>query len=310
VTQGPLAGDLPIEEFSDRLRGEGLRYWVGPFGIRLRARVGGLAEPLHRLYAHYPLLPGDGVLHFHVALEEVWGLRPSPGRRLRFTVDGRRPHADLPVGQALAVLEWGINLVTSARMHCYLMLHAAVLERGGRALLLPAAPGGGKTTLCVALAHRGWRLFSDEFGLLRPGSTDLVPLPRPMPLKNESIAVIRRFVPDAVLGPEIPGTVKGTIAHVRPPADSVALMREAARAAWIVFPRWSRDAAFSLEEVPRADGFMRLATNAFNFDLLGAPAFETVRDLVNGTRCFRLVYSDLEEAVSALSALADDDAGV
>ena len=132
-------------------------------------------------------------------------------RCVRFLVDGRAPHEDLPARQALAVLEWGLNLVIALRMHCYLMLHSAVLERAGRGLLLPAAPGFGKSTLCAALANRGWRLLSDEFGLIRSGTTDLLPLPRPIALKNESIDVIRAFAPDAYIGPSIPNTRKGTV---------------------------------------------------------------------------------------------------
>ena len=303
-----VVGDLHPAEFATRLGGEGLGYRVGPFDLKLRARADRLLEPLQRLYAHYPVLEGERVFHCHLALEETWGIRPRPGRRVRFTVDGRRPHADLPAEQALAVLEWGVNLVTSLRFHRWLMLHAAVLERNGRALLLPAEPGGGKTTLCAALAHRGWRLLSDEFGLVVPGSTRLVPVPRPMPLKNASIGVVRAFAPDAVLGPEIPGTVKGTVAHVRPPPDSVSRMNEAVPGRWIVFPGWRAGAPLSLTEATRADGFMRLASNAFNYDLLGASAFDTVRSLVEGARCFRLEYSGLEDAVRALTAMADDDA--
>ena len=53
---------------------------------------------------------------------------------MRFIVDGRVPHEDLPAAQALAVFEWGLNLVIALRSHRFLMLHAAVLERGGRAL--------------------------------------------------------------------------------------------------------------------------------------------------------------------------------
>jgi hypothetical protein len=43
-----------------------------------------------------------------------------------------------------------------------------VLERGGRALLLPAPSGSGKSTLCAGLAFNGWRLLSDELALLDP----------------------------------------------------------------------------------------------------------------------------------------------
>lgn len=297
-------GDLPVDDFASRLSRGGVAVRIGPFDLRVCAQARGLVQPLHSLYRDYPLLEGERVLHGHVEVRDVLRLLPKPRRVVRFTVDGRAPHEDMPAGQALPVLEWGINLVIALRFHCYLMLHAAVLEREGRALLLPAWPGHGKTTLCAALAHRGWRLFSDEFGLVRPGTRELVPVPRPMPLKNDSIEVIRRFAPDACFGPTIPGTRKGTIAHVRPPPASVARAQETAPAAWIVFPRWEAGAALALEEIPRSEGFMQLATNAFNYEMLGEAGFDTARGLVEATRCYRLVYSDLDEAVAELDALA------
>lgn len=307
VVDRQAVGALSIGEFGARLAGDGVGVRIGPFDVHIRARIDRLAAPLHLLYAHYPLLEGDRVYSCRVALDRRWGWRRGPGWRVRFAVDGRVPHEDLPIAQALPVLEWGVNLVIAMRFHRFLMLHAAVLERRGRALLLPAAPGQGKTTLCTALAHRGWRLLSDEFGLAVPGTTALIPVPRPMPLKNESIEVMRRFAPEAILGPLIPNTRKGTIAHVRPPRASVEAASSPASARWIVFPRWRPNTALSLVEVPRMEGFMRLATNAFNYDLLGAAGFETVRDIVDGARCFRLAYSDLAEAVAALTAMADAD---
>ncbi len=304
-----VVGSLTTAVFRARLEGGGLGVRVGPFDLHLRIRVPGLAQPLHELYRDYPLLDDQRVFSCHATMHEVRALRHGGARRVRLLVDGRAPHEDMPAQHALAVLEWGLNLVTAMRHQSYLMLHAAVVERGGRALLLPAAPGHGKTTLCAALAHRGWRLLSDEFGLLRPGSTQLLPVPRLMPLKNESIAVIRTFAPNALIGPEIIGTRKGTVAHVRPPGDSVARARESARAGWVVFPRWVAGAALVREPVAKAQAFMRLATNAFNYEALGAPAFETVRQLVQETTCFRFVYSDLAEAVDTLTALADDRDG-
>src|SRR5690606_29629152 len=182
---------------------------------------------------------------FHVRLTSPRRLFRS--RRVRLVVDGRVPHEDLPLDQALAVLEWGINLVIALRMPAFLLLHSAALERNGGLLLLPAAPGFGKTTLCAALAHRGFRLFSDEFGLVRPGTIDFLPLPRPMPLKNESIDVIRAFAPDAEIGPTIHNTRKGTIAHVKAPTDSVQRSAETAQVRWVVFPRWEAGRSLSLE---------------------------------------------------------------
>ncbi len=302
-------GTLTAGEFEARLAAEGQGVRIGPFDFHIKARVRGLVEPLHRLYRDYPLLDRNRVFSAHVTMHESRRLTPGRSRRVRFSVDGRTPHPDMPAGQALAVLEWGLNLVVALRFHRFLMLHAAAVERGGRALLLPASPGDGKTTLCAALVHREWRLLSDEFGLLRPGSTNVVPVPRPMPLKNGSIEVLRTFAPEACLGPSIPGTIKGTVAHVRPPAASVARATEEAPAAWVVFPRWRAGAALSLEPIPASEAFMSIATNAFNYEMLGEAAFETVRQIVESTRCFRLTYSDLDEAIGALDALLDGERG-
>lgn len=305
TADGGTIADLAPGEFARRVAGDGLGVRIGPFDIRLQARVPGMAPALYRLYRAYPLLDDDRVFSAHVSIRGVWRPAMRPARRVRFSVDGRVPHEDMPRAHGLAVLEWGLNLVVSLRFHRYLILHAAVVERDGRTLVLPALPGHGKTTLCAALAHRGWRLLSDEFGLLCPGSTTFVPLPRPMPIKNESIALLRAFAPDAEWGPTIPGTIKGTVAHLCPPASSVTRAAVRAPAAWVVFPRWAVGASLSLQPVDRPEAFMSLATNAFNYEIHGEAGFDTLRSLVETTRCFRLTYSGLSEAVAAIDALAD-----
>jgi hypothetical protein len=63
----------------------------------------------------------------------------------------------------------------------------------------------------------------------------------------------------------------------------------------------------SLDEIARVEAFMTLAGNAFNYEMLGEQAFAAVGDLVTGARCFRLEYSNLDEAVALLSDLADHD---
>jgi len=295
-----LAGTLDPGHFARRLRtGLGLRF--GAFDFRIAVRVPGLAHRLQWLYADYPVLDDDRVHHAHVALEQTHR-RPGSPARVRFLVDGLVPHEDRPAAHALAVLEWGLNLVIAVRFQGYLLLHAAVLERDGRALLLPAMPGHGKSTLCAALVHRGWRLLSDEFGILRPGSIDLLPLARPIALKNESIEVLRTFAPEARFGPCIEGTHKGTVAHLRAPAASVARAAQAAPAAWIVFPRWVDGAQVSMQAIAPTDSFLSLAMNAFNYEMLGEPAFDTVESIVAASRSARLRYSKLDAAIEAIDA--------
>jgi HprK-related kinase A len=302
-----MVADLDSAGFSSLVSTEGVRAQIGPFKAHIQAPVAALHEPLYRLYADYPMLDAENVYSFHARIEPARHLPRWYRRLVRFTVDGLLPHDDMPAEQALAVLEWGINLVIALRSHCFLILHSAVLEKDGRALLLPAAPGYGKTTLCAALAHRGWRLLSDEFGLTRPGSSVFLPVPRPMALKNESIDVLRSFAPEAYIGPSIPNTRKGTVAHVKPPADSVRRQAEPARACWVVFPRWQKDAGLEFAPLSKSEGFMMLAMNAFNYELLGEAGFKTASDVVDRSECHRLVYSDLDEAVACLDRLAESD---
>lgn len=73
------------------------------------------------------------------------------------------------------MFEWGLNWVVAQNAHQFLVIHAAVVERHGRALIFPGAPGSGKSTLCAALLSRGWRLLSDEMALISRQNGEVTP---------------------------------------------------------------------------------------------------------------------------------------
>ena len=186
--------------------------------------------------------------------------RPAKGAhrwfrpQARFLLDGESPFKPLPADQALPMFEWGLNYAIAAQAHQYLVVHAAAIERDGRVAILPGAPGAGKSTLTAALVQRGWRLLSDELALIRPGDRRVVPLARPINLKNGSIALMRAYAPDAVFSDETHDTAKGTVALMRAPDDSIARSREAAPIGWIIFPRWQHDAAARARAVVESRG--------------------------------------------------------
>jgi HprK-related kinase A len=142
--------------------------------------------------------------------------------------------------------------------------------------------------------------------LVRPEGGQLLPLPRLIPLKNESIEVIRKFRPDAIIGPSFLETRKGTVAHVQPPVDSIRRAQEPARPRWFVFPRWVADAPLTLEPMPKSQAFLMVATNAFNYEVLDETAFRLVSEMVRACDSYSLIYSNLDEAVNALDELARD----
>ena len=199
--------------------------------------------------------------------------------------------------------EWGINWCIAMQAHQYLMLHSAVLERHGKALILPALPGSGKSTLCAALVLRGWRLLSDEFGLYHPEKREFIPVPRPMPLKNQSIEVIQRFDQNVPLGPLFRATPKGDVRHVQVPEESVRRQHEAVAPGWVVFPQFKKDATTRLYDFAKGRAFLKLAGNSFNYKLQGERGFRAVTDLVRNCATQYLEFDSLEHATAELEGL-------
>jgi len=277
---------------------------TGPFIFHIETSCKEAIDGIHRLYDPRSILQQQAFCDYHVAMA-----RPFLRRWIRpqavFLFDGYAPFLPGPKRHASPMLEWGMNWVISQTAHQYLIIHAAVVERHGLALLFPAPPGSGKSTLCAGLIFRGWRLLSDELALVRPETGDITALARPISLKNESIDVIRRFAPDAVMGPPTEGFTKGTIALLKPPTTSIDGIDRPARPRWVVFPRYQPGAALRLTERSKATTFVELGESAFNYNMLGEVGFDTMADLIDRCEIADFVYSDLDEAVEFFSGIAD-----
>jgi HprK-related kinase A len=295
-------GDLTPTQLMRRLA-SGLDLRTGPYVFRITTRETQVAEGLHTLYADFPLERHD-LRDFHVGIERPANLRRWFRPQICFTHDTLTPFTPLPANHALASLEWGMNWCIASYGHHLLGLHAAVLERNGRALLLPGEPGAGKSTLTAALALNGWRLLSDEIALIRLEDGLLLPLARPVNLKNASIDIIRRRHPEAIFGPVSLDTHKGTVAHLKPPTESVERMDEPATPAWIVFPRWEAGVPARFKARSRADTFIYTGDNAFNYSLLGESGFRALQGLVDHCECLDFHYGDLGDALAVFERLA------
>ncbi|MBI2380598.1 MAG: HprK-related kinase A [Gammaproteobacteria bacterium] len=297
-------GSLSEGELATRLEGEGLFLSSGPFIFRIRSCLPRVRAGLRLAYADYPLAE-PGYADFHVRVAAPNWLRRWVSPQVQFYFDQHPPFLPLPRVQAHALLEWGMNWCVSQHANRYLILHAAVLEKNGRALLLPGISGSGKSTLCAALCYRGgWRLLSDELTLIRPWDCLIQPLPRPVSLKNASIGVIQALAPEVPFTKVVHDTLKGTVAHGRPPADSVARQGECPPPGWVVFPKYRAGAVTRLEALPPAPVGLELAEQAFNYSLHGRRGYETLCGLLDRVSAWRFEYSDTDEALSLFERLA------
>lgn len=296
-------GELDPAELRGALAGRGLVLDCGAARIRVRSDVAPLAGMLQTLYAAYPVQGADGVFDATVRMHRGRGVRRVFRPQVELLVDGERPFEPFPADTPVPLLEWGINYTIATRLNNFLLLHAGVVERDGRAIVLPALPGSGKSTLTAALATRGFRLLSDEFGVVRLADSHLLPMLRPVALKNESIDIVGRWAPDAAMGPRFPKTRKGTVAHLAPDAASVDRRNQSARPAVVIFPRFDAGTEFELTPVMRSRAFARLAVNSFNYELLGPDSFDALTRLIGLSDCFELRYRSLERAVDELGKL-------
>lgn len=297
-----------VSSFSRRdlerqLAGPGIRLQTGPFVTHIRSPLAQVANGISLLYGPYTLHDDTHLADFHVRLQHGPGLRRWMGRQVHFDLDGIAPFKPLPVQHAFPMFEWTLNWCVTTRAHGWLMIHAAVVEKDGLAVVLPAPSGSGKSTLCAALVSRGWRLLSDEMTLVALDGASLVPLPRPISLKNASIDLMRTFAGDPVISPPVSDTTKGTVAHMQAPVDSVRRADQPARPGWVIFPRYVAGAPSRLAPTAPSRAFMRLAENCFNYNLLGAAGFDALGRLIDASACFDFTYSSLDEAIALFASL-------
>ncbi|WP_343525117.1 HprK-related kinase A [Sphingomonas sp.] len=269
---------------------------VGPVGFRIGSDWPAPVEALDALYHDYPR---PAFTDYTVRLEahapwRRW-FRPS----VHIGGDFRLPEAaPLPLSQGLLAAELGMNLQMALGHHRHLLLHASVVESGGRAIIMSGVSGAGKSTLSLLLAQRGWRFLGDEFALIDPASGLAMPFPRPISLKNESLAMIP---PDGRAGPLLTGTPKGRIRHVAPDVAAIAAMDEPARPALLLFPRFGFPIAS--RPLPPAETFVRLTQASTNYMALGEAGFRALVRLRASVPAVALDYPDGPSGVAAVEAL-------
>lgn len=302
MSGGLKISSLGVARLHQLLVGSGVFLPIGPFVVHLQSRLPAVAQGIHLLYGDYAL-GDDSFADFHVSLERPRNWRHWLKPQVEFSFDGYYPFKPLPLSQAFPMFEWALNWCVANHIHRYLNIHAAVIEKNGYAAILPGPPGSGKSTLCAALVNRGWRLLSDEMALLSLEEHVVIPIPRPVSLKNESIDVIRRYAPEAVLGPLAVDTHKGTVAHMKPSLESVQSAAISAKPAWVISPRYQAGAAAELAPASKGQICLWLAENSFNYNILAAEGFRVLTSVLDHCQCFNFRYSQLDDALRVFDAL-------
>lgn len=273
---------------------------IPPFTVRVRSLFVEVARHLETFYRDCRRPGPSSFVDFDIELRPGRGLRRWWRPQARFELDASEPFFPLPADQAAPLFEWGLNFCVAHRPLGYLVMHAGVLARGSRAVMLPGFPGAGKSTLCAALALcEDWRLLSDELALLDPSDGCLIAHPRPISVKNRSIEIAAAF-PNARLGPTYRDTRKGDVSHVACPPSAMLQADERAKVEWVVFPQFDAGAQPRCEELSRIEAFTLICEQSFNQDRMGERGFDALCGLLSAARCFTIGYRSTEEGLDLI----------
>lgn len=183
-----------------------------------------------------------------------------------------------------------------------LYIHAGVVATREACVLLPAPPGGGKSSLTAALTHRGLRYFSDEVALVEPATFRVPPVPLAICVKSTGWELMTRYYPHIENLPPHRRSDSKLVRYIPPPTD--AARWPSLPVSHIIFPRFEANAPTELVRVPRADALGRLMEECLALSRRLNP--ENVAEIVRwiaAIDCYALTFQSLDEAAELVVQL-------
>jgi hypothetical protein len=181
----------------------------------------------------------------------------------------------------------GYHLAAGAnRHHC---LHAAAVSHGGRALVMPANSGSGKSSLTLWLVTRGFEYITDEMTLIdeRCGVDGLA---RHIQIKYHGLQAIEALIncpKDIYRGKwssAIPLSCLG--GHVA--------AQERYDLGLFLFPQFKEGAGYCLSRVSQAEAGLKLMGSHINARNLKDHGFGALMALVRASPCYTLEYGGFD----------------
>lgn len=172
-------------------------------------------------------------------------------------------------------------------------LHAAVLVRDGRAVVLLGDMWAGKTTIALYLVAHGWRYFSDDLAVIGLADGLVRPVPKPPGVKAQPWDEMKHF------WPEPPGLDPPSGPFLIPP-PFVGSLDERASPTFFVFLRYETGADVELTPMSAAEAVAQAGEH------LGRVNKESLKALANvALRCqhVRMTYGSSADAGARLRGI-------
>jgi hypothetical protein len=199
-------------------------------------------------------------------------------------------------------LMWRVNRHVVESSGRYLLLHAAAAQLDDAGVILPGPSGSGKTTLVAGLVRAGLDYITDEAAALDPRSGLLEPYPKALAVEPGSWDVLSDLEPDGTADREV-ALATTTQWLVEPTAIRVDAIGAPCRTSLVIAPTYDPDVETELRPISRAEGVALLVENSFNFARHGRAGLDLLVDTVRDADCYRLRFSDLDDACGEIVRL-------
>jgi len=203
-------------------------------------------------------------------------------------------------GELLYLFDKDLTIELQRRRTDLYFIHAAVVSRGGAALVFAAPSGSGKSTLAWALLAHGFRYLSDELAPIDLDSMCVHAYPHAIHLKRPPPApyALPAGAIETPWGWHVPGAEL--------PREP---LRDPLRIGAICFIDRSGVLPSRPNPVTRASAAARLFANALNPLAHPNDGLDAAVRIAQAVPCFELDTSSLPQACAGLEQLADSAAG-
>jgi hypothetical protein len=264
--------------------------------VRVRFTRESDATLVRPLFDHLPreaVRPADHVVDIAAAADGIG-----------FYLDGQ-PAAFCQRDDEIAPVAKGVIWTAVLRRQDYLLhIHAGAVGGPAGCVLLPAAPGGGKSTLTLTLVHAGFDLFSDEVALLAAADLTVAPFPTAICVKEAGIGVVANLYPE--IG-ALPIHLRGDgmrVVYMPPPHPRVSHDGHRRPVCGIVFPRYRAGAPFKSRRLEPANALARLLTHCQHVGrALDHAAIQRLIGWIKQTPCAEIEYGSSEQARNLVGAI-------
>jgi hypothetical protein len=221
------------------------------------------------------------------------------------TIDGNEADCCQCAAGVAPMVKSALSMDAVNRQRFALCIHAAMLDRGGAALLMPGAPQSGKSCLSAALAKAGFAYRTDEITLLDPGTFVARGVPVALTLKEDGWRLVEPFYPElASLAAH--RRVDGKVVKYLPPPElaDLAAVDKPSPARWLVFPCYTPEGPNELVSLPHLEALRRLMNECLAFRLeFDANYIQQFVHWVAGTACYKLTFDDLGAAMQLIGGI-------